>query len=248
MYPPMLIVHIAAGITALVSGYLALFVEKGSRLHRSSGNIFVVSMIFMGGFGAVVAITLGQTLNAVGGMLACYLVLSGWLTMQRKGPAVQRAEIGALVFALCVAAGLFALGWYKLRPGYVAKPMEGATACFIFAAIFLLFATADLRVLLRGGVAGAQRLVRHLWRMCFGLFAASGSFFLGRSSTEPLRSSGLRAKIFTDAVQATRLPTIPVLLILVMMVYWIVRVRRTKTYKRIPSRRAEAQQPIRSAA
>jgi hypothetical protein len=115
-------------------------------------------------------------------------------------------------------------------------------ACFILGTIFLLFAMADVRVLLRGGVTGAQRLVRHLWRMCIGLFAASGSFFLGRSSTEPLKSSGLRAKIFTDAIQATHIPAIPVLLILVVMVYWIARVKRTKTYKRIPSRRADVQQ------
>ena len=84
--------------------------------------------------------------------------------------------------------------------------------------------------------------------MCIGLFAASGSFFLGRSSTEPLRSSGLRAKLFTNAVQATHVTLIPVLIILVMMIYWIIRVRRTKTYKRIPSRKADAPLPVRNAA
>ena len=247
MYSPMLIVHIVAGIVSLVSGYLALFVEKGSRLHKTSGNVFVVSMMFMGGLGAWVSITIGQVLNAAGGMAAFYLVLSGWLTMQRRGTAVRRAELGAFAFALLVAVGLFALGWYRLDPAHVPIPMEGAKACFILATIFLLFAVADLRMILRGGVAGAQRLVRHLWRMCFGLFAASGSFFLGRSSTEPLRSQGLRARIFTNAVQATHVTLIPVLIIIVMMIYWIIRVKRTKTYKRIPARNP-AQTPIQEAA
>lgn len=27
-----------------------------------------------------------------------------------------------------------------------------------------------------GGIRGTRRLARHLWRMCFGLFIASGSF------------------------------------------------------------------------
>ena len=91
-----------------------------------------------------------------------------------------------------VSVGLFVLGWYRLDPAHVPSPMEGPKPAFILATIFLLFAIADLRMLARGGVAGPQRLVRHLWRMCMGLFAASGSFFLGRSSTEPLRSSGKR--------------------------------------------------------
>jgi hypothetical protein len=41
-------------------------------------------------------------------------------------------------------------------------------------------------MLLRGGVVGTQRVARHLWRMCFGLFIAAGSFFLGPSN-RPLR-------------------------------------------------------------
>jgi hypothetical protein len=41
-------------------------------------------------------------------------------------------------------------------------------------------------MLARGGVLGAKRIARHLWRMCFGLFIAAGSFFLGPSN-RPLR-------------------------------------------------------------
>lgn len=232
MYSPTLIVHIVGGLAALISGYLALFATKGSPLHRRSGDVFVVSMMFMGGFGAIVSLKIGQMLNAAAGMISFYLVLTAWLTMQRRGTAIRRTEIGAMLFAIAASIALFALGWYRLDPAHVPMRMEGPKPSFVFATMFLLFAIADGRMLLRGGVAGPKRLVRHLWRMCFGLFVASGSFFLGRSSTEPLRSNGLRAKLFTNAVQATHVTAIPVLIIIALMIYWIFRVKITKTYTR----------------
>ena len=57
--------------------------------------------------------------------------------------------------------------------------------------------------------------------MCFALFLASISLFLGQSQVfpEPLRNSGL-------------LP-IPVLLVLLLMFYWLVRVLFTQWYRRV---------------
>ena len=236
MYSPLLIVHILGGIAALVSGYFALFAEKGSRLHIRSGDAFVISMAFMGGFGAYVSLTIHQPTNMAAGLASAYLAISGWLTLKRRGASVRKAEIGAFIFTLAAAVSFFALGWSRLQPGFVPRPMETAGGSFFFATIFSLFAVSDFRMLLRGGYSGVQRLVRHIWRMSVALFVASGSFFLGRSSTEPLRSTGLRARLFTNAIQATHVTAIPVLIILVLMVYWIVRVKRNKTYKRIPSK------------
>ena len=34
-------------------------------------------------------------------------------------------------------------------------------------------------------IKDARRLARYLWRMCFGLFIASGSFFLGQMKFLP---------------------------------------------------------------
>ncbi len=41
-----------------------------------------------------------------------------------------------------------------------------AGAYFIFGSVALLFAAGDVRMLVRGGISGAQRIARHLWRMC----------------------------------------------------------------------------------
>jgi ATP adenylyltransferase/5',5'''-P-1,P-4-tetraphosphate phosphorylase II len=84
---------------------------------------------------------------------------------------------------------------------------------FFLSAIALLAGAGDLRMIRAGGIRGARRIARHLWRMCFGLFIATGSFFLGqqRFIPEPIRIPGL---LMVLAV----LP-------LVALLYWLWRVR-----------------------
>jgi hypothetical protein len=81
----------------------------------------------------------------------------------------------------------------------------------------------NLRMIRRGGVIGAQRLTRHLWRMCTGLFIAVGSFFLGQP------------QVFPVAVRNSGLLVVPTLLVIVSLGYWLFRVnafqRRTAAAK-----------------
>jgi hypothetical protein len=82
-----------------------------------------------------------------------------------------------------------------------------------------LFATiGDVRMLMRGGIAGTQRIARHLWRMCFALFVAAASIFLARQHLFPAILQKTGALIF--------LSFLPLLL----LVYWMVRVRFAKAY------------------
>jgi hypothetical protein len=94
--------------------------------------------------------------------------------------------------------------------------------------VCLLAAAGDVRMLVRGGVLGAKRIARHLWRMCFGLFIAAGSFFLGLSN-RPLRllsTVGL-GKYLSPALFSTTLYLILTILPLILLIFWLVRVRFT---------------------
>lgn len=51
--------------------------------------------------------------------------------------------------------------------------------------VALLAVVGDVRMIVRGGIFGAQRIARHVWRMCIALFVASGSFFLGQQQVFP---------------------------------------------------------------
>ena len=81
---------------------------------------------------------------------------------------------------------------------------------FFLGSIGLLAAAGDVRMLVRCGVFGQQRIARHLWRMGFALFIATGSF-LGQKRVFPLLGG---PKIML-------LAGIPLLL----MIFWLIRVR-----------------------
>src|SRR2546427_212012 len=93
---------------------------------------------------------------------------------------------------------------------------------FRMGSVMLLAAAGDIRMLVRGGVFGAKRIVRHLWRMCFGLFVATGSFFLGQQQVFPARLRGSPALF------------VPALLPLALLIFWLFRVWFTSTYRKKP--------------
>ena len=86
--------------------------------------------------------------------------------------------------------------------------------------VALIAAAGDIRMLVRGGISGTPRIARHLWRMCFGLFIASGSFFLGQQ------------QVFPPAIRKQYILAPLAILPLVLLIYWLVRVR---IRKRAPS-------------
>ena len=223
-YTPMLVVHIAGGMIAVLAGSIALVVRKGSRRHRSTGDVFVISMLFMASGGAYIALRKSQPFNVFAGTLTFYLVSTAALVVMRKPRQNGRLEFAFMLVAL--AAGIIALV-FALR-----APNKGSVIGYsVFAAIALLSAAGDIRMLIRGGVAGAQRLVRHIWRMGFALFVAAGSFFLGTASDPVMRKSGLRATIFTKEIRATHLPQVPVIIIVVLTIFWLIRVRYSAAYR-----------------
>jgi hypothetical protein len=91
---------------------------------------------------------------------------------------------------------------------------------FVFGSLALLFAAWDVRMLVRGGVSGGQRIGRHLWRMCFALLIAAASFFLGKQQH------------FPEALRGSWVVKAPVLLVVALMIYWLIRVRFMRAYRK----------------
>jgi hypothetical protein len=95
---------------------------------------------------------------------------------------------------------------------------QRALAIFIFAGT--VAAAGELQVLLRRRLPENARIARHLWRMCFLLFIASGSFFLGQMLIMPAWLQGSPI-LFVLALAP-----------LVLMAFWIVCIRFGKSSKR----------------
>jgi len=92
---------------------------------------------------------------------------------------------------------------------------------FMFGVVGLLASASDLRILRSGSLKGASRLARHLWRMCFALFIAALSFFIGQS------------KVFPKPVRSFPLLALPVLAVLLTMFYWLWRGRIRRSLRGI---------------
>jgi hypothetical protein len=243
IYSPVLLVHIFGGVGGVLSGSTALIARKGSPLHRKAGDVFVISMLFMAAAGAYMALIHSEPANVMGGVFTFYLVATAWLTVQRRPNETGRLEYGLLFLGLASGASAFFLAWQAAHSPTGLTTGE-AIPYMVFGAAGLLAGAGDLRMMIHGGVAGSKRLIRHLWRMNIALFIAAGSFFLGEATDPVLRRTGLRAKLFTPAVRHTHLPDIPVLLIVVLTLFWLGRVWFSKAYKtsgaKLPSLRNHA--------
>ena len=208
-----LALHIGGGSIAILSGYTAVLVRKGGPLHLRFGKIFVVAMLVMAAFGTVLSIPINQPGNIGGGILSAYLVLTGWMTMKQKPAIVGRFEKLAALVPLGVSA-LFLLWGVQATLNGGNLNGYGSPLYYTLSGFAALFALIDLRMILKGGVPGVQRIARHLWRMCAGLFFAAASFFLGQQKVMPQFMHGS-----------------PVLWVLGLaplgfMIFWQIRVRR----------------------
>jgi hypothetical protein len=230
-YSPILIVHICGGTLGLLSGTAAMSFRKGSPRHMLAGRIFVASMLTMGALAAYLAITRHQPNNIGGGILTFYLIGTAWLTARRKDGETSRLDWVALLIPLANGILSWMTGVKVLRSGHSSLDGVPVGMILFMGSVCLLAAAGDVRMLVRGGVFGAKRIARHLWRMCFGLFIAAGSFFFG-GSNRPLRllsTVGL-GKYLSPALFNTTLYLVLTLLPLILLVFWLVRVRFTNAY------------------
>jgi len=240
-YSPILLVHIAGGTLGLLAGTAAMLLRKGSPRHALAGRIFVVAMLTMGSFAAYLAIVKHQPSNFGGGIFTFYLILTAWLTARRRDGETHRYDWVVLLIPLALGTVTWMNGISIVRSGVDSPDGVPVGMSFFMGTVMLLAAAGDVRMLVGGGVAGAKRIARHLWRMCFGLFIAAGSFFMGPSN-RPLRlltAVGLGQHL-SPALFSTGVYLILTLLPLILLVYWLVRVRFTNFYKGKPIQVATA--------
>ena len=212
LYSPLLPIHVTAGILGVLSGAAALSFRKGGPRHALAGKIFVAAMLVLATSAVYLAIVKHQTGNVLGGTFTFYLIATAWATAWRREGQTGIFDWGAMLIPSVVGIGLVTLG-LQVVYGY-ATPARGVPVpmYFFMGTVMLLSAVGDLRMLLRGGVFGNQRIVRHLWRMCFGLFIATGSFFLGQQ------------QVFPAWLRGSPLLFLPALLPLALMIFWLLRV------------------------
>ena len=173
-------IHIGAGLLALPSGTIAVVARKGGRLHARSGTLFFASMLVLGITAAILEPFRTPPGSPIAGIFVCYFVATSWVAARRRDGTTGKFEIVACAAALGTAA---LMAWGAI--------MEGATTPAGPGVIYALARCAcspACSISMRscaGSSRQRQRIARHLWRMCFAFFIATGSFFLGQQDVLP---------------------------------------------------------------
>jgi hypothetical protein len=233
-YSPIMLLHLCGGTVGLLSGTAAMTFRKGSSRHVLAGKIFVASMLTMAVGAVYLAITRHQPNNIGGGILTFYLILTAWLTARRRDGETSRLDWVAMLVPLAIGILTWMVGIKVVRSGASSQDGVPVGMTFFMGTICLLAAAGDILMLLRGGVSGAKRIARHLWRMCFGLFIAAGSFFMGPQN-RPLRllSNVGIGQHLPAALFSTTLYLILTVLPLILLIFWVVRVRFSNAFRKI---------------
>jgi len=220
-FSPLLAFHISAGIVGILSGAAAMSFRKGSPRHALAGKVFVISMLTMAATAVYLAVTKHQSGNVLGGAFTFYLVATAWLTARRKDGETSILDWFTLLLPLAAGIVLWISGVRGVRQQIGSENGVPVGMNFFMGSVLLLAAAGDVRMQVRGGLFGPQRIVRHLWRMCFGLFIATGSFFLGQGN-----------KVFPSVVARSNVLFVAALLPLLLLIFWLFRVRFTSAYRR----------------
>ena len=217
-------IHIAAGGLAMILGAVALSVKKGRTIHRRSGLLFVCAMIVMGFTASILGFLKSPTDgNVFAGFMTLYFVGTALTTVRPATPWTRGFNVAALIVAVVLGLGDISAGIEAFNsPGRVRNGVPFLMLFFI-AAVMILAAAGDVRIMRSGMPRGGPRLARHLWRMCFALFIAAMSFFLGQ------------AKVIPKPIRIPPLLALPVLAVLVTMAYWLWRVRSKRIQRRTGS-------------
>jgi uncharacterized membrane protein len=217
--------HVVAGSLALLAGGLALAVTKGSRLHRVSGSVFTAAITAMTATAVVVATWERPNVgNVIAALLTFYVTLTGAVAASRWARALRPWLVGLIVVGVAAGASATALG--VVAQGNANGAIDGipAGAFFMFACVAIGAVAGDVRLLVQQDLRRTSRLIRHIWRMSFGLWITTTSFFIGQAQHLPAELRDARA--------------VPVLLVMAVCVYWLAR-----TWRRDRQERHSARQP-----
>jgi len=218
-FSPLMLIHIIAGAIGVASGAAALLAPKGKVLHRIAGNVFFGSMLIMAAAGAVIAYQLPSMITVIAGLFTFYLVATAWATIRRRPRSISSAEYCAGMAAMLLGAAGIYFGLEAMQNADGLKDGLPPAPYFFFGGLCFLGAIGDILMIFRRGISGAQRIARHVWRMCLALYIAAGSLFTGPG-----------AQAFPETWQGSVWLTVPENLVILLMLFWLGRVLFTRHY------------------
>lgn len=139
----MLIIHIAGGTIALLSGLAAMFTAKGGKTHRLAGKIY---------FGGMTAVFVGAVIVALGhnrlfllmvGVFSYYMTVRGYRILFFKQVGKLKPEI--LDLFILIISGIFLIGLLAWGVYSLVMSNSMGIVAMTFGGIGLSFLISDIR-------------------------------------------------------------------------------------------------------
>ncbi|GJL97824.1 MAG: hypothetical protein DHS20C06_16410 [Hyphobacterium sp.] len=205
--------HFWIGCGAIIAGFAAFAARKGKNLHRKAGTLFVVAMGLLAISGLWLSLAREILFTVFLSAISFHALITGWAAAKSR-------------FVLCrwisrlapLASGLIVLG--AAAGGMIAGASpDGAldglppAAFYGLALVSAVLCGLDIHYALISAPALRARLTRHVWRMGFSFFLATGIFFFGNNHVLP------------EILRTPWFLALPVLAVVVWTVFHAVRTR-----------------------
>ena len=176
----LLVIHIAAGSTALVTAGVALVTAKGERWHVLAGRIYAAGMTVVFLTAAPLAALVSSSFLFLIALFSFYLVFAGWRfarNRQRRAHPVDWIAVAAI--------GVTGLAMW----GYaVVVALDGSSQWItlaVFGGIAIALGLADAKFH-RDQPGGQRRVARHLTNMMAGTIATITAVTVVNVDMEPV--------------------------------------------------------------
>ena len=171
----LLIIHVASGFTALVTGGIASLTRKGGKVHRSSGKIYFWAMTGVFITATAIGILEGLAFLFMVGFFSYYFVVRGYRVLYLKGlgRSQQATILDWFISGIALLFGLSLIVWSvsQLRGGSSFWPVP-----MVFGLTSIFFSLADIRLYINGPKTKHHWLTGHIASMGGGYIATWTAF------------------------------------------------------------------------
>lgn len=179
----LLVVHILAGFTALVSAAVATLsktLDVAHRWHVYSGTAFFWAMVVVFLTAVPLAIIRPNIFLFLIAILSFYFALAGWRYGTYRRGTPRPLDWGSAGVMTLAGGIMLAYGALLLNDG----DSNGITMIAL-GGVGASLSIAELRTLRRGGVKGAERIAQHLTMMLAGAIATVTAFVVTNVTVQP---------------------------------------------------------------
>ncbi|WP_420431245.1 hypothetical protein [Hyphobacterium sp.] len=205
--------HFWIGCGAIIAGFTAFASRKGEGVHRKAGTLFVVCMGLLALSGLWLSLAREILFTVFLSAISFHALITGWAAAGHHSVPCRwisrMAPLASGLVVLGAAAGGMMAG---ASPGGVLDDLP-PEAFYFLAFVSAVLCGLDVLYARMPAPNHRARLTRHLWRMGFSFFLATGIFFFGNNHVLP---EILRAPFFL---------TLPVLAVASWTIVYAVRTR-----------------------